>query len=259
MPHHPLDPLSADEIRHVATILRRDQGVTARWRIASIELREPSKASVGAHRPGTPVTREARVVCWNRDDGQAYRGLVSLGDDRVSSWRHESDAQPNMTVDEYHECNEAMRREPRVIQALARRGVSDMQLVFIEVWAYGGHLVPERYANRRLGWTDVWYRTQEGSNLYANHVSGLRCVVDLNRMELLELEDDGIIDEPLTMGEYAPRFVPGQRLRSDVRPLEIVQPEGASFRLDGNLLQWQKWSLRIGFNHREGLVLHTVG
>ena len=38
---HPLDPLSADEFRHAAAVLRREQGVDERWRFASIELREP--------------------------------------------------------------------------------------------------------------------------------------------------------------------------------------------------------------------------
>ena len=61
------------------------------------------------------------------------------------------------------------------------------------------------------------------------------------------------------MGEYIPALVPGQELRTDRKPLEITQPEGPSFTLEGNLLKWQNWSLRIGFNHREGLVLHTVG
>jgi primary-amine oxidase len=106
---------------------------------------------------------------------------------------------------------------------------------------------------------DVWYRKGEAGSPYANPVSGLHFVVDLNRMELLEVEDDGSAEEPQTMGEYVPRLVPGQRLREDLQPLEIVQPEGASFSLEGNLLRWQKWSLRIGFNYREGLVLHTVG
>jgi primary-amine oxidase len=45
----------------------------------------------------------------------------------------------------------------------------------------------------------------------------------------------------------------------EVAPLEVSQPEGTSFRLEGRLLQWQNWQLRLGFNHREGLVLHTVG
>jgi primary-amine oxidase len=40
---HPLDPLTADEVRRAASIVRRDRGVGARWRFASIELREPPK------------------------------------------------------------------------------------------------------------------------------------------------------------------------------------------------------------------------
>jgi primary-amine oxidase len=259
MARHPLDPLTADEIRQAASILRRDEGVTDRWRFASIELREPSKQAVGEHEPGAEFAREARVVCWNRDDGQAYRALVSLTEDRVVNWRHEPDGQPNMTLDEFRECDEAMRREPRVIAALTGRGITDMDRVLIEAWAYGAHLLPEEYTDRRLGWADVWYRKQEGSSPYANPVAGLHFIVDLNRMELLEVEDDGGVPEPLTMGEYVPRLVPGQLLREDVKPLEIVQPEGASFTLEGNLLRWQKWSLRIGFNYREGLLLHTVG
>ena len=49
------------------------------------------------------------------------------------------------------------------------------------------------------------------------------------------------------------------RISATSAPLEIAQPEGVSFTLDGNLLRWQNWSLRVGFNYREGLVLHTVG
>jgi len=40
---HPLDPLSADEIRQAAAILRRDQTIGDTWRFASIELKEPAK------------------------------------------------------------------------------------------------------------------------------------------------------------------------------------------------------------------------
>src|ERR687894_2313136 len=77
-------------------------------------------------------------------------------------------------------------------------------------------------------------------------------------MELLEIEDTRRVDPPSTMGEYAPHLVPGQQLREDLRPLEITQPEGASFTLDGHGLSWQKWTLHVGFNHREGMVLNTV-
>jgi primary-amine oxidase len=259
MTAHPLDPLSADEIRQVTAVLRRDRTVGDRWRIASIELREPSKSALRGFGEGGSCPREARVVCWNRDDKTTYSALVSVSEDHVVQWRHEPDGQPNMTADEFHECNEAMRREPRVIEALGRRGIVDMDRVLVEAWAYGAHLVPERYTDRRLAWCDVWWRREPGSSPYANPVSGLHLVVDLNRMELLEVEDSGAVRASETMGEYIPRLVPGIKLRSDVRPLEINQPDGTSFALDGNLLTWQKWSLRVGFNYREGLVLHTVG
>jgi primary-amine oxidase len=54
-------------------------------------------------------------------------------------------------------------------------------------------------------------------------------------------------------------LVPGQTPRSDLKSLDIVQPDGVSFQVNGNELRWQNWSMRLGFNYREGLVLHRVG
>jgi len=257
-PEHPLDPLTADQIRQAAAILRRDRGVGGTWRFTSIELKEPAKAALPALEAGLQVSREAIVVCWDRTDGQAYRAVVSLTGDDVTQWEHLPGQQPNMTVDEWHECDEMLRAHPALVEALARRGITDMSLVLTDMWAYGAALVPERYRGLRLGWCDVWSRASEQSNPYAHHVTGLHPVVDLNAMTLLELEDsrqDG--DPPNVMGEYLPRLIP-MPLR-EVTPLEISQPAGVGFTLDGYQLSWQDWQLRLGFNHREGLVLHQVG
>ena len=48
-------------------------------------------------------------------------------------------------------------------------------------------------------------------------------------------------------------------MRDDLKPLEITQPDGPSFAVDGNLVRWQRWSFRVGFDPYEGLVLHTIG
>jgi primary-amine oxidase len=254
---HPLDPLTADEIRQAAVIVRRERGVGDGWRFASIELKEPSKADLAARESGRLTPREALVVCWDRADGQAYRAVVSLTGDSVTGWEHLPGQQPNMTVDEWHECDEMIRAHPAVAEALGRRGVTDMSLVLADMWAYGAAFVPERYAGRRIGWCDLWYRGSELGNPYAHHLTGLHPVVDLNTMELLEIEDNyqGGTD-PEVMGEYLPDLLP-MRLR-EVAPLEISQPDGVGFALDGTLLRWQNWQLRLGFNHRESLVLHQV-
>jgi primary-amine oxidase len=251
-PAHPLDPLTAAEIRQAAAIVRRDRGVGAGWRFASIDLREPAKGALETAR------REATVVCWDRADGQARRAVVSLADDTVSSWEDLPGQQPNMTVDEWHECDEMLRAHPELVQALARRGITDLSLVLTDMWAYGAALVPERYRGLRIGWSDVWYRDSPDGNPYAHHVTGLHPVMDLNRMQLLEIEDDfSGGDQPSVRGEYAPGLL-GRPLR-EVAPLEVSQPAGVGFTLEGRLLSWQNWQLRLGFNYREGLVLHQVG
>ncbi len=261
---HPLDPLSAEEITQVAAIVRRDRGVGDGWRFASIELREPAKPDLTALESGRLVSRQAIAVCWNRADGLAYRATVSLTEDRVTDWEHLPGQQPNMTVDEWHECDAMLRGHPDFIAALARRGITDPSRVLADMWAYGAAFVPERYAGKRIGWCDVWYRGSERGNPYAHHLTGLHPVVDVNAMTLLELEDTGDGPQPAgeqvhaerVRGEYLPDLLP-MRLR-EVAPLHVSQPEGAGFTLDGTLLSWQGWQLRIGFNHREGLVLHQV-
>jgi primary-amine oxidase len=58
--------------------------------------------------------------------------------------------------------------------------------------------------------------------------------------------------------EYVPELLEGGT-RKDVKPINITQPEGPSFRVtDESLVEWQKWSFRVSFNPREGAVLHDV-
>ena len=66
----------------------------------------------------------------------------------------------------------------------------------------------------------------------------------------------GIIDHCDT-AEYVPELLP-DGTRQDLKPLTIVQPYGPSFRVDDNLVRWQKWQFRVTFNPREGAVLHDL-
>ena len=159
---------------------------------------------------------------------------MSESDDTLLAWEPQPGRQPNATVDEWHECDEAMRRHPDVIAALAERGIDDPSLTLIDVWTYGATLIPEPFAGRRIGWCDVWLRGAPGGNPYAHPVSGLKLVVDMNTMDLLEIQDGPDPGLPDVMGEYTPAHVPGYAARTTLRPLQVVQPEGASFTLDGH-------------------------
>ncbi len=231
---HPLDPLTADEMRHVQALLEREHGVRRPgWRIAAIELVEPAKDVVRAHRPGDEVPRSVRAVLWRTGDGLAFVAHLSLTADAVTAWEPQPGRQPHATVDEWHDCDAAMRAHPEVRAALAGRGITDPELVLVDMWTYGAHLVPERYSGRRIGWCDVWVRASPGGNPYAHPVSGLKLIVDLNAMALLEIDDAGDVGRPPVRGEYDPAVRPDLRLRTDRKPLQVTQPEGVSFTLEG--------------------------
>lgn len=64
---------------------------------------------------------------------------------------------------------------------------------------------------------------------------------------------------PKPANEYVPEY---QTLRTDLKALNVVQPEGASFSVKeqgtSSVIEWQKWHIRVGFNSREGMVLYDV-
>lgn len=267
LPDYPLDPLSAAEFVAVSAILSRERGVGDGWRINCIEMVEPSKADLAAFDDGgVRPPRKAVVLCLERANNATYKSVVSLTEDRIESFEHVPGVQANFTVDEFYECDAMLRSHPDVIAALTKRGITDLDLVFMDTWTYGAAVAPPEYRDRRIGWSDTWLREGPGTNPYATAVSGLHCVVDLNSMELLRVEDDdpfaGGGQPPKAMGEYVPKHIP-ERIRAGwnrepLEPLDIVQAKGPSFTLTGNLLQWQNWSVRVGFNHREGMTLHAL-
>src|SRR5262245_27489787 len=175
---------------------------------------EPGKAELTAFdEGGGPPPRRAEVICLQRSSNATYKSVVSLTDDRVESFEQIPGVQANFTVDQFVECDQLLRAHPEVIAALAKRGITDIDLAYFDTWTYGDAVAPPEYRDRRLGWSDTWLKAAPGTNPYANLVSGLHCVIDLNAMELLAIEDNGGVEQPQVMGEYVPRHVP-DRIRA---------------------------------------------
>lgn len=261
---HPLEPLGGDEIAAAVQILRDSGRISPKSRFVLATLQEPPKADVLAWTPGTALPREAAVQVLDNADGRAYEATVSLTDSAVTRWEYVPGIQPSLMIDEFFECEEAVKADPQFAAALAKRGVTDMSLVMVDPWSAGWYGDESAsYENRRVLRAMAWVRSSPGDNGYAHPIEGLAVIFDLNAQEVIEIIDTGITPIPAHPGNYVresvAEFSDTGGFRADLRPFEVVQPDGPSFHVDGHQVTWQKWSLRIGFTPREGLVLHTVG
>ena len=263
---HPLEPLSADEVATAAAILKRDQGLSASARFVTISIHEPPKAAVLAFGSGDRIDRQAKIGIWERARRATFEGVVSITDNRTISWNEVPGVQPAIMAEEFVIVEEVVKKDPRFVEALRKRGVIDMDLVMCDAWPLG-YNGPEDDANKgRFCQPIFWVRTDPGDNGYARPIEGVIVRFDLDLMQVVEVEDHGVTPIFERAGNYTaeritdpgnfPHFPEGPR--ADLKTLEIKQPDGPSFTIDGHHISWQKWDLRVGFTPREGLVLHLI-
>ena len=255
---HPLDPLTSVEIIEAAAILKAERNLGSGVRFETVVLREPAKETVAAFRPGDPMRRSAFIVILDNDaGGETYEAVVSLDERKVLSWEHVPGVQPRVMFDEFFESEAAVKASPDFQAAMRKRGVTDPDLIMVDSWSAGNYGFPEE-EGRRLVLARTFVRSGPNDNGYARPLEGVTAVVDLNNMEVIRVDDYGVVPLPPKPGNYAAEFMDGN-FRQDLKPLDIVQPQGPSFHVEGHAVSWQKWRLRIGFTPREGLVLHQVG
>jgi primary-amine oxidase len=257
---HPLDPLAPGEIERAHDILVESVELSARTRFVEIDLDEPPKPDRRAD--GTPE-RRAKVVVRDKDEGATYEGIVSLDDESVVSWEHLPDAQPRMVGEEFVQVEEVVTSDEAFREAVRKRG-ADPDLAIVTAWSAGYDFVPEEIdRSRRLAHGIAWVNADEddqGATAYNRPLSGIHAWVDLDDMEVLKLVDTGVTNPDVVENMRTYHYRAENRdLRDDLTPYNVVQPEGPSWEVDGREITWQNWHLRVGFNHREGLVLHDVG
>ncbi|GAC1467630.1 MAG: primary-amine oxidase [Isosphaeraceae bacterium] len=237
-------------------LLRKNGKVTPTTRFVSVALKEPAKAEVHASARSCPAPREAFVVLFDNARNACYEATLSLTEETVLDWTHVPGVQPTMTIDEQVECEQAVLASPEFREALRRHtGVDDTSLVMVDIWSAGNYGEDEE-SRQRLARPLCFLRTDPTDNGYVRPIEGLRPVVDLNAMKVLRVEEYGRWPLPRTEANYAAHRM--RAFRDDIKPLEIQQPDGPSFEVEGNQVRWQKWTFVIGFNAREGLTLHHL-
>jgi primary-amine oxidase len=263
-PLHPLEPLSGEELAAAVAILRLSGKLSDKCRIVHVVLQEPPKDAVLGWLGDVSLPREAAVQILDNADGAVYEAIVSLTEGGLKAWTQVRGVQPAVMIDEFFECEDTIKADPDFRAALARRGVTDMSLVMVDPWSAGWYgEESQKDCGIRLVRALAWVRSEPGDNGYAHPVEGVVVLTDLNAMKVLRVEDTGVVPLPPEPGNYARDYVTqfsrAGEYRKDLKPLEITQSDGPSFGVQGHSVQWQKWSFRIGFTPREGLVLYTVG
>ena len=258
---HPLEPLTPEEIAASVSLVQAESTNADGLRFVMVKLHEPDDPEVAAVlEPGISAPREVFLSLLDKRnrEGKAYEVIVNLTERKIRSWKHIEGVQPSIMLEEFFACEEAIKADPTFQAALALRGITDLNRVRLDPWSAGNYGRLEEN-ERRILRTTVHYQmdaSDEEENTYAHPIAGLHAVLDLNAMEVVRVDDFGVVPIPQGSANYLPKDV-GQ-LRTDLKPLEITQPQGPSFTVDGYRVKWQKWDFRIGFSPREGLILHNI-
>lgn len=149
--------------------------------------------------------------------------------------------------------------------------------VTIDPWPYGG---PEDHEDLSRTMQGLVFGVNkaignEDTNHYAYPIPIIP-IVDWNTKEVIRVDrlatggaGEGIEPEPRgkspkplfhkdRKAEYVPELI-DRPLRADLKPLNVVQPEGPSFNAHSDgLIEWQRWRFRLSFTFREGAVLHNI-
>ncbi|HEU5380195.1 MAG TPA: primary-amine oxidase [Ktedonobacteraceae bacterium] len=258
---HPLEPLKPEEIAAAVAIVQAVSANPERLRFVMVKLHEPTDPRVATMLEASiAAPREVflSILEKTHNEGKAYEVIVNLTERVIRSWKHIEGVQPSIMFEEFFACEETVKANPAFQAALARRGITDLSRVRIDPWSAGNYGRPEE-RERRILRTTVHYQIDTSDpeeNTYAHPIAGLHAVLDLNTMEMVRVDDFGVVPIPQGPANYLPKDV--GPLRTDLKPLEISQPQGPSFTVDGYRVRWQKWDFRIGFSPREGLILHNI-
>ena len=259
---HPLDPLSGAELAQAAAIIREHFQWGEDLRVETLELDEPPKAVVRGFRPGDVIARTARFNVYRRGQMGVWQGRADLVAGKVVAEAFRADARAMVAIEEVLEIERTVKADPRFQEALRRRGLlAELDYMCVDPWTVGdfGQALHE---GRRVLNCFIWMRTFPLDNYYAHPVEGLHALIDLATLEILKVEDHfeaggDYVPVPRTPLNYDADVL--TKFREPSARLDVVQPDGAGYRVEGNKVTWENWDFRVGFSGREGLVLYTIG
>ena len=256
---HPLQRLSAEEIRAARALFDRGGMITPTTRFALLGLEEPNKQSVLDFSSGDPVDRRVRAVLLDIGTGRSRVAVASLSRGEIVSTVDVDpavDGQPAILDEELATVDEIVKADQGWREAMARRGVTDLELVRPCPLSAGNFGIPGEQG-RRVVHVLSFLQHRAEDHCWAHPIDGVVAYVDLIERRVIELIDDEILPVPEEEANVDDPAYTGAP-RTTLKPIEITQPDGPSFTVDDDVVTWENWTFRVGFDPREGLVLHQL-
>ncbi|KAJ5577481.1 copper amine oxidase [Penicillium hispanicum] len=275
---HPFGPLSPQEIAEAARIVRAFlPGQEVSFRV--ITLREPAKdemiSFLKLEHSGQPVdSRPARmarvqVVIPGEQAGKFLELSVDLNKASVVSHEHLAGKHPYIDSAYMKAVETACMADERVIDAIHNLKLPTGSTVIVEPWAYATDGLSDMSARTTMCWFYMRLVDNPDANYYAYPLD--LCAEVSENLQVTQIyylpsgAQERVHDSPQPFDRrkihgYETEYHPDLRSppRTTTKPYQVVQPDGPSFQTQGNYLTWEKWSMHVGFNYREGLTLHDV-
>ena len=254
---HPLEQISANEITDAVNICRSAEGFDESSLFVGISLIEPSKDFLRNFEEGQEFPRHLKI---RGIDSQSDGGFVAiidvLGKEILSLDRVSEKAQTTYSMAEVFMALELTKADGRYQEALKKRGITDMGLVQIDPWPGGGIVHESIKPGHRALKTISFLRENETDNAYAKPINGVISHVDLTLKKVTHVDDYGAVEIPKAHGRYDADSQ--TELRQQPKKIDITQPDGPGFEIDGNLISWEGWQVRASVSPDEGPVLHQI-
>ncbi len=253
---HALAMTTEEEVRTVREVLAEAGLLGETVRYGFLLPEEPAKGDVLA---GRPTERRFRVALLDMASGRSWDTVVSTDSRSVVSSREldpPRDGQPPIIDAEFELVEGILNADERWLAALRERDIepASVRAVPLSAGVYDDHPRQGKRIARAFGFR----QDHDKDHPWAHPIDGLVAYIDLTTRTVDRVVDTGVVAVPATSGNFDDPDVQGPALDS-LKPIEITQPEGRSFTVEGNRVRWGRWDLRYGFNEREGLTLHQIG
>lgn len=243
------------EIDAARTLLEEAGLFPETMRMAYFGLLDPPRDAPA----NAPLDRRFRIHLLDVEKGGAKDVVVSITRNEIDSVI-ELDTQEagelSVLEEEFEVVEEVLSTDPRWLEALERRGL-DVAQVRVAPLSAGVFEYPEERGRRMLRGL-AFLQNHETDSAWAHPIDGLVAYVDVTNRTVDQVLDIELMPIPEEHGNYTDPELTGP-IRTSQKPISITQPEGPSFTVsNGNHVEWEKWSLDVGFDMREGLVLYNI-